>query len=408
MNIVEDFKNPSAMSLPVKLAYLFLFAALLWLTGAPLFISHARASQLTTLSDKLQDSNMNVAASSTIAFTTVAAVTPSNNIKISWDPTAAGGSNSFSEVGAAATTSQMYITVGGSTDYDIVSSCTSGNQVTATANYTPSTDENLTFTLCAGASQIGSTTAVVIGIGPNLITNPSTVGSYVVRVSSTGPGTLTNTGDARVAIISNVTVTASVDTTLTFTVSGMGTSTTVNGTTTTDGSTATLIPFSHNGGSLQPNTPEVASQRLNVATNASQGFTVTVHAGTFGSANGGALTSSGGDTIDFFKDGQRTSTPSAWTAPSNVLSQPNTYGHFGVTTSDSDGLNGLTAFGANNWVGDFYSTTTQTVLTNPGPSDGIADSIGSTTVGYAIQIGSLQPAGSDYQTTLTYVATPVF
>jgi hypothetical protein len=277
------------------------------------------------------------------------------------------------------------------------------------SSYNGGTDENITFTLCSSAANMATSSTVVIGIGP-LFTNPSTaLASYVIRVSSTGPGTLTNTGDARVAIISNVKVTASVDTTLTFTISGVATSTTFNGTTTTDGSSATLIPFINHltNGSLVPNQPEVAAQRLNVTTNASQGFTVTVHAGTYGSANGGALTSSAGDTIDFFQDGKRTSTPTNWTAPANVLNQPNTYGHFGLTTTDPDAQ--LGSFGSNQWVGNFFATgTPRAIMYNNGPSDGVADNIGSTTVGYAIQIGSLQPAGTDYQTTLTYVATPIF
>lgn len=405
MNIVEDFKNPSAMSLPVKLAYLLLFAALLWMTSAPLFVSRARAYALTTFSDTLYDSSPNTFASSTIAFVNNSIIVAGQSIKVQFDPL----TQLFTEFGSSATTSQIYMTVGGS-DYDIVSVCTAGNQVTAAANYSPGVDENLTFTLCAAATNIATSSSVVIGISSGLISNPASTGSYVIRISTNGPGLFFNTGDTRVAIIDNVKVTASVDTTLTFTISGVATSTTFNGTTTTDGSTATLIPFINHatGGSLVPNQPEVAAQRLNVSTNASQGFTVTVHAGNPGSANGGDLTSSGGDDIDFFKDGTRNPSPTAWTAPLNTLNNEQTYGHFGLTTTDNGGDPGVGSFGSDQWVGNFNATSARAVMYNGGPSDGVADNIGSTTVGYAIQIGSLQQAGTDYQTTFTYVATPIF
>ena len=43
-----------------------------------------------------------------------------------------------------------------------------------------------------------------------------------------------------------------------------------------------------------------------------------------------------------------------------------------------------------------------------GPADGVTEDIGRVTVGYQIQITALQEAGDDYNTTLTYIATPTF
>ena len=42
-----------------------------------------------------------------------------------------------------------------------------------------------------------------------------------------------------------------------------------------------------------------------------------------------------------------------------------------------------------------------------GPANAAGVGIGTTTVGYKIELSSLQEAG-DYTTTLTYVATPTF
>ena len=208
-------------------------------------------------------------------------------------------------------------------------------------------------------------------------------------------GTWTDTGQARVAIIDDVVVTASVDTTLTFTITGVAIDTVVNGSATTTGTTtATSIPF----GTLSPGTTYRMAQDLSVSTNASNGFTVTVVADQ-------TLTSGSGADINTFVNGDSTSTPIAWQSPAGTLGDDTTYGHWGVTSADSD-LNG-DEFGTDLYAGNFLSAPRE-VFAHTGPADGSTADQGQTRVGYQIEVDNLQEAGTDYTATLTYVATPTF
>jgi hypothetical protein len=218
----------------------------------------------------------------------------------------------------------------------------------------------------------------------------------VVRVEhlEAGSGVL-DAGDTRVAIIDDVVVTAAVATSFTFTISGVPSGVQVNGVTTSTTTSATAIGF----GILPTaaNSSTTAAQRLNVSTNAVNGFTVTVK-------QDQNLTSTAGTDIDVFANGTGTAAPTAWSAPSNTLGSEDTYGHFGLTSDDDINSN---EYGTALFVGNF-ATTARAVFHNSGPADGATANIGSTTVAYRIAIGSLQEAGNDYTNTLTYVATPVF
>ena len=138
-------------------------------------------------------------------------------------------------------------------------------------------------------------------------------------------------------------------------------------------------------------------QNLAVTTNARNGFVVTVE------QDQNLLSSTGAD-IDGFIDGAYTNTPAAWVAPTNNISNENTWGHWGLTSEDSN-LNS-DEFGSALFVA--ASSTPRQVFSHTGPSDGTTADIGTTDVGYAIQITPLQEAGDDYSTVLTYIATPTF
>jgi hypothetical protein len=117
------------------------------------------------------------------------------------------------------------------------------------------------------------------------------------------------------------------------------------------------------------------------------------------------LTSATGADIDQFIDGAGTATPAAWQAPANTLGSENTYGHFGITSEDSS-LTAGDEFGSALYAGNI--STARQVFYHNGPADGSTAHQGRTRIGYKIQIGSLQEAGTDYSNTLTYVATPTF
>jgi hypothetical protein len=196
---------------------------------------------------------------------------------------------------------------------------------------------------------------------------------------------MTDRSDLRVAIIDAVTVTASVDTSLTFTVAGK-TSGDVSGDTCTGSPTATTLPF----GTLDPSTATVRCQTLSVATNALNGFNVTVQ-------ENQPLTASNGAIIYLFKDSAST-TVATWTSPTAVPDAPYTYGHFGLTSSDI--LEGGAEFAGNKYTGDIVNP--RTIYSHGGPADSSAD------IAYKIRISVLQPAATDYTNRLTYVATPIF
>jgi hypothetical protein len=367
------------------------FSLIIWATGLPSILRTADAAQLTSVSDTLSDSNLSSLAKHTVAFTATNAIYANQTIKIALDP----ATSAFTEAFSSATGTDITVTAGGA--YSVVTTCTSGNQMTAVGNYNNGTDENLTLTMCGGASTIATSTAVsiVVGAGTKLWTNPSGAGSYVIRIG----GTMTNTGDTRIAALQNVTVTASIDTTFTFTVAGTSTARTINATSTNTTTSATAIGF----GTLLPGQPIRAGQDLTVSTNAKNGFVVTVQ-------ENQPLTSSTGAYIPLFSNGASTTLPIVWTTPTGTLDQPWTYSHIGVTSNDSD-LSTNTGSGNDDFTGTKFSgsfNNARPVFAHIGPSDGLTANKGYTSVLYEIQITALQAAGNDYTNTLTYVATPTF
>ncbi len=250
--------------------------------------------------------------------------------------------------------------------------------------------QTLTFDNVAASSS----DVITVELAPGNVTNPATVQSYEFLI--TVANATNDSGRTRVAIVDYVTVTAVVETSFDFVVSGLATSTTINATSTTGSTTATQIPF----GVLNAGTVYTMAQQLNVTTNARNGFVVTVE-------QDGNLESSTGADIDGFSNGTYVNTPVAWSAPTNVLLNENTWGHWGLTSNDTD-LNAgeFTSGGGNKWVA--ASTTPREVFSHTGPADGTTQDYGLASVGYQVQITPLQEAADDYITTLMYIATPTF
>lgn len=333
----------------------------------------AQAANLSNVSNTLSTSEPNVTAAHTIAFTIPAgsALTGADDITITWDSQDDGaGGQDFSGINTVLV-GDLTVTVAGGGD--------TATGFSATAN-------SITFQgIDATAGQ-----EVVVVVADGKITNPTTLGSYEIEIDTTTAGDL---GRTRVAIVDTVLVTAIVETTFDFTISGLATSSAVNGETTTGSTTATQIPF----GTLAADTAEVLGQRLNVTTNAANGFVVTVE-------QSQDLQSAGGGVIDSFTDGSYVDTPAVWAVPGDNISDETTWGHWGLTSDDAD-LNG-DEFGSQLFVA--ASTTPREIFSHDGPSDGVTANVGSTTVAYKIEITPLQEAGDDYNTTLTYIATPTF
>lgn len=358
------FANYSNVSASYRvIATLVATALIMWATGV---YNYAQAANITTVSDTLSDSDRGVDSNHTITFTAPTAIGIGKTIVYTFP---------VGFVLTGVTTGDFAMTV-------------------PDANWTEAINtvaRTITLTRTTATTTANATTTLLIN-GANKINNATTTGSYQIDIA----GTMTDSGHTRVAILDNVDVTAKVNTSFNFTVIGRATSTAVNGVTTTRTSSSTTIPF----GTLVagPGGAQVLAQNLTVQTNAIHGFVVTVK------ESQNLLSSTGAD-IDNFKDSVTSATPVAWTSPTNLIANENTWGHWGVTSQDYSTTRSV-QFASNIWAG--VSTTPQVLFSHTGPADGTTASIGSTTVGYKVEISALQEAGDDYSTVLTYVATPTF
>ncbi len=363
------------------IALVLIAAILLWAVGLPFGIGRAHAAQLTTVRDTITDSRPSVVANHTIDFTTPTGVTSGQTITVTFPAGFDLSSVAFGDVDLKDDSTDLAFaaTPSGATWGAAVS-----GQVLTLTNGTTAVGAGSVMEL-----QIG-TNATFGTAGTNQITN-TTAGSYVISLG----GTSADAADLRIAIIDAVTVTASVDTSLTFTVAGVASGQAVNGdaVTTSAGATATALPF----GTLTPGTAKTLAQTLSVTTNATNGFAVTV-------IQNQNLVSANGADIDTFKDGASTAVPTAWTTPLGTLGTEATYGHYGITSEDSD-LN-TDEFGTALYAGNL--ATARTVFSHTGPADGSTADKGQTRVAIKIQVTALQEAATDYNNRLMYVATPTF
>lgn len=358
-------------------------ALFLWSTGLPTLFRSAEAASITNASDTLSNSAPSAVSNHTIAFETENGMAIGETFTITFPGTFTMGSVDEPDIdilvnGLSSTTAASAGV--GEWGVDVTGSVVTFETPTdaGIASSTP-------ITVLIGTNAAG---------GSNQITNPSaTTTTYTIEIG----GTMQDSGQVRVAIVDEVLVSASVDASLTFTVSGVSSGATVNGspTTTIANSTATTLPF----GILPVNTSLTLAHDLAVSTNASNGFTVTVE-------QTGDLQSTTGGTIDGFANGTDITTPSAWEAPAGLIANTDSYGHWGLTSDDDDIPARSAQFGADEWVSG--STTPIAVMGHDYVADGIEAGIGSARIGYQIEITALQEAGDDYSTSLRYIATPTF
>lgn len=377
----------TSFSLLQAIAAVAIIAITLWSFGGT-SLRFAEAANVTNFSDTLTDSAPSAASNHTLVYNTPNGVDAGGVIVVTFPA-------SFGNI-AALGVEDFDLTVNGTPiDLDGSANLTTWGVSTTTTSITFTSDTGIIASSATVTIAVGSN-ATNGGTGDTRITNPASINSYEISLTS-GQN---DVGATRVAILSPVEVTASVDTLLTFSVAGLGAGETVNGTTTTGSSTSTAIPF----GQLRAGVATTVAQQLSVSTNASNGFVVTVQVD-------GQLVSATGADIDGFANGAYTSSPTVWTGPTGSIGNEWTYGHWGITTNDNSVTAGLTDSFDVGGSGNRYvsaSTTPVEVFRHNGPADGSQPNIGQTQVGYQVQITALQEAGDDYNATLTYVATPVF
>ncbi len=361
-------------------------ALFLWSTGLPTLFRFAEAASITSASDTLSSSASSSLSNHTIAFTTPNGMLASSTMTITFP---AGFTIPVMDVGDFDLTASGTDKVVASTSNanGVWGAYFSGQVLTLTSPTDVSQASNTPFVIEIGTNATFGTTT-----GDSQITNPSATTSYAIVIA----GSMPDSGEVRVAIIDQVTVSANVDTSLTFTVTGVNSSSTVNSspTTTIATSTSTTLPF----GNLPIAVSRVLAHDLAVSTNATNGYTVTVE-------QTGDLQSTTGATIDGFIDGADTVTPSAWVAPSGAIANTDTYGHWGLTSTDGTTTRSL-EFDEDLWASG--STSPIVIMGHTGPADGLTAGVGAARIGYQVQITALQEAGDDYTTTLRYIVTPTF
>lgn len=379
------FANPTKVGISQRVvATLVASAVVLWSLGFHFFT--AQAADLSNISALISDSDPGATASTTIQFTvpTGSSIAAGNNITVTYDTQDDGaGGQDFAGGDISAVIS----------DNSNLLAATNGGAYAAPTFVSSDTDSFTINGLTAAAGQI-----VEIQVASGVVANPSTVDSYEITVSVANA--TSDTGRTRVAIVNNVLVTAAVATVFDFTITGTATTTATNGTSTTGSTSDTAINF----GTVVANAVYNMAQQLNVTTNSRNGFVVTVE-------SDGYLESGNGAIIDnFIGTAEVSDTGTTWVSPTNNIADDRTWGHWGLRSDDGD-LNSLGGYYSGEFGADEFiaaTTTPREVFHHDGPTVGTGTGIGSTTVLYRLEITPLQEAANDYNTTLTYIATPTF
>lgn len=352
-------------------------AILLWSLGLP-SLRFASAANLVTVSDTLSDSAPSASSNHQIDFTmssTGSVSSSGGTIDITFPGTFTFGAVADSDIDIEVATVND--------DANWTVSFPGGNVIRFTAGAGGGVSSNEAVRILIGTNATG---------GTNQIQNPGSEGSVEIDITAG-----TDTGSTRVVVLNTVQVTASVDTIFTFAVSGVASGISVNGETTTGDTSTTSIPF----GTLTNGVATTSAQKLTVNTNASNGYVVTVQSDQ-------DLQSTTGGIIDGFDNGSNSDTPTTWGTPDGDINLPKTWGHWGFTTDDATTTRDAgDEFDANEFAA-ISSTTARVVMSHDGPANGTGTGVGTTYVGYKVQITALQEAGDDYSTTLTYIATPTF
>lgn len=269
---------------------------------------------------------------------------------------------------------------------------------TCDANFTASSTDHLVDCTRSGGGQLAASSSAQIIIGNHV--NASTTNSYKFYLRQYDSNdVLKSRVEFLVAILDDVHMTANVSATLDFTVTGTSTGQFVNGVECDKTTTATSTDF----GTLSTSASTTVCQQLQVTTNASYGYIVTVE-------QDQEMTSDGGDNINSFKDsatGSGSTTPQAWASPAGILDYDDSYGHMGLTSNDDDlvdsSYNDYFVAGVAQYVG-LDGDTPLVVMHHDGPTNNTTQDKGLAAVAYTAEIDVLQQAG-DYESQITYICT---
>ena len=291
-------------------------------------------------------------------------------------------------------------TGGGVTSWAAATATASGGTGCAAGNHCFEARYNGTNSISALTFTIGGSTKL---INPSPKAAGHTAGgadTYTVTIQHLGSMTsqypVIDQTTVRIAVVESVRVTATVDPTITFTISGENSSTTRCNVSTDVTTTATAVPF----GTMTLNTFKNAAQKLAIATNANGGYIITTVENDQLGKDGGTSPMIPDTTCDTGSCTQ--SSQQEWATATN-----NGFG-YSLQDIDSSGIAFTYASSSGTWKARQFAATIESespvqIMQNT--------SLPTTTeaayICYRLSIGSTQVAG-DYENNITYTATATF
>jgi len=374
MRIIYRYKE-----LIAKLAVLAVAAAALGINP-----SWAQAASLTQMSDTMSRLQASTASNHTILFVTPTGVASTQNITLTFSAgftgigSLVGADFDFAEGSSGTCSSASF------TEKSVVTSSPSTSQfsIAGSGQVVTITSGGASATITAGRCvrlKIGLNATDTTGSGPGThqITNGAIGSSDTIAIA----GSFGDSGSIAVEIITDdqVTISATVDPTISFSISAnsvsFGTLSTATGRWATSGGGANA------SAGTDPTTSNTA-HTLTVSTNATSGYVVTY--------NGATLTS-----------GSNTIAPATITGDSDGAPNSSQFALCGKATSGSPTVtSGYVCSTSSDY--NFAASTTTTLVTKTSPASSEVVS-----VAYLANIAGAQAAGA-YTTTLTYVATGTF
>lgn len=373
---------------------------ILALTATYVTIEPAKAAALTSVKATLLDSRPAVTSQINFSFTTVSAVAAAGTIKFAFaDAWTINTSIAAADISATGMT--------------VVATCGAGGDEVTVTNSNTGGNKHVTLTVCAGDTVAAGAKTVNIGTGANKNTNPTKVaaaGTADIYSITIGAPQGTDSGDALVAIIEGVTVSVTIDESLSFVLAeetAANCPATMPGTDRSDDAnhTDTAITF---GTLSSGNAFNHSCHLATVSTNAGTGYTTT--------AQKTQLLTAGSNTIaDGTCDGACSASVSAvWsTVSSNGFGYclQDVTGNPALTTDASDDA----GTGAVDWEAvdqcndatPLFKTYPTTATTEPVMKSYTPVSGDQIRMGTTLNYPTTQVAGT-YTTTLIFITTPTF
>ncbi|MFH2019598.1 MAG: hypothetical protein ABII80_03235 [bacterium] len=202
----------------------------------------------------------------------------------------------------------------------------------------------------------------------------------------------------KIAFIENVRVTATVDPSISFSIAGIGTGTSICGTTPSiDTSTGTNAPLAVPFGSLTLNTFKTAGHNLTVSTNAASGYVVTA-------AENDQLGKDGA-TTPLIVDTPCDAGPCTHTSAQEWVTATNN--GFGYSIQNIDAASAAFEYSGGTWLAKQFADLSASEVPQTLFSSTTVANAENAYVCYRISIGATQTAG-DYENQITYTATGTF